>query len=652
MAMNIEEVKAFMEYYPWIEHCMYQHFDDDIIRKADPSREEESNALKSLWDYLTINSLTRLENINSRWWWIFFSVNGFDWDRRKKDDVKYINAWIAEIDHLDKQIQMDIVALSPIEPSLIVESKNSYHLYWFAEDWKLENWRKICRGLRNFFDSDPAVITPERILRIPWFDHCKDMNDRFPVTIAWWCQKKYTEMEMLLAFSNTETHEDRKEKKAKAEAYIRKYETENAEDNFWKRVWDIPADTMLEILSWSKHVNWDVITFKRNSDSQKQIHVNWKSTGCWIDSVGKIWTGKGSWWWPTWKQRVARYGSFDWPELYRLVTDKFPAFKPKVIQTQVPIVKEEKTVLPSDYLVWYDREFKTDYDSITPFTWWSEKLDKKFWRINHWMFMTTLWESWSWKTTFAFNQWIEIAKQFKVLFISLEMTPQRVIELRARKMAGITTSERDDKSFPTRKKEYMQKKIEDIKQVANLEIVTISRDSDKIDIDLIISSILEKYMNHDFFIIDNLWFIKAPDAKAAQWLSDYNEINYIIRRFKHFCSDNKKTVNLLHHFTKWTTKWRRERSLADALWSWKLENDIDIGVIISRNIFSPSEYADATEEDKAEVFIDFCKDRDNWMIGRELLYFLQWWYVDEFYWAKEEKKPISKEEDEDDSRKP
>jgi hypothetical protein len=40
---------------------------------------------------------------------------------------------------------------------------------------------------------------------------------------------------MLTAFSNTESYEDRKEKQAKAEAYQRKYESDN-DDNFWKRV--------------------------------------------------------------------------------------------------------------------------------------------------------------------------------------------------------------------------------------------------------------------------------------------------------------------------------------------------------------------------------------------------------------------------------
>jgi hypothetical protein len=58
---------------------------------------------------------------------------------------------MVEMDHVTKEEQYKMIELSPIQPSLIVESKRSYHIYWFAKDGTIENWRKIMRGLCNFF---------------------------------------------------------------------------------------------------------------------------------------------------------------------------------------------------------------------------------------------------------------------------------------------------------------------------------------------------------------------------------------------------------------------------------------------------------------------------------------------------------------------
>jgi phage shock protein PspC (stress-responsive transcriptional regulator) len=50
---------------------------------------------------------------------------------------------------------------------MIIESNSSYHLYWFAKDGTKENWNKVCNGLRNYFDGDPAVVDISRVLRLP-----------------------------------------------------------------------------------------------------------------------------------------------------------------------------------------------------------------------------------------------------------------------------------------------------------------------------------------------------------------------------------------------------------------------------------------------------------------------------------------------------
>lgn len=614
--MNIQTVKDFMEIFPWLDKCMYQTFDDAKTGKD----------LVRAWKYLMQMPLEQLQSLNEKWAGIFFSVNGNDNESRKQADVTHINAWITEIDHLSKKDQMAMIDISPIKPSLIVESKNWYHLYRFAKEWTVENRRKICRWLRNFFEWDPAVITEERILRVPWFDHCKD-TDRFEISMVWWDLQPHTELEMLTAFSNFETHQDRKDKLAKSEAYQKKYETDN-DDNFWKRVWDIDSQQMLDILSGSKYVNGDIFTFKRNWEGENQIWVNWKTTWCRIDSAGKIWTQKWAGWWPTRKQRVWRYGTFDWKWLYDLIIDRFPAFKPKV-KTQTETVQKVKDIVDGiDYLVPYNREFQTNYSDITPFTWWTEWIDDRFWRVDRWVFLTTIWESWSGKTTFAFHQLLQLSKKYKVLFISLEMDWERVIRLRARKMAGITKQQWDNKSMSPSQLEIMERNIDLIKSNKNLEIVWINTTVKSIDIDLILASILKKYMEFDFITIDNLWFIKAEWQEKK--MDERTEANYIIRKIKFFCQDNKKTINLLHHFNKWNSANRRERTFSDVMMTSKLEHDIDYAIFISRAVFNPNDFEEATPQERAMVFVDLMKDRDEWVKQRQIIYFTKWWYSDNF----------------------
>lgn len=235
--------------------------------------------------------------------------------------------------------------------------------------------------------------------------------------------------------------------------------------------------------------------------------------------------------------------------------------------------------------------------------------------------MTTLWESWSWKTTRAFSsQGIEISRNYKVLFISLEMTAERVIELRARKMAWISNEEWNEKNIPDGKLIYMEEKKKEIIENKSLEIVGVNKKAEIIHIDLVLEAIRKKYMNYDWIIIDNLWFIKSDEWEM------YKELNSIIRKMKDFCHNENKNINLLHHFNKW--KWdRKSRGFADVLGTGKLENDVDLWVAIFRYL---DDRETLTDEEKQQVFIKIMKNRDTGETKKETLYFRKWKYRDNY----------------------
>lgn len=592
--MDLLEAERFAKYYPNFDKCLIQIFDDVETRK------DKTLAREALRWNETTKKICESSNINNCG--IFFSVNQIEWNKRRQANVCWINTWMVEIDNMSKEEQMKLIELSPLQPSLVVESNRSYHIYRFAKDWTKEKRRDIMRWVRNFFQWDHKIITEERVLRVPWFDHCKDPENKFHVTYYPMSSKKYTEDEMLKAFPDT-TNKKEQEKKMKSFANT---------DDFRKRACSVNSEYMLWLLSWTKRVNWETITIE-----WWQIFVNGKSTSSWIDKNWLI--GSHDNWWPTRTQWIAWYWTVDRKDLYDWLINKMPELKPKE-EKQVKRETTKENVSDDDFFVEYDRNFKIDTETIVPFTRWSTKLDDYFWRIEKGRFMTTLGESWSWKTTFAFNQLIEISRNYKVIFISLEMSAQRVIELRARKMAWITNAEWNEKNIPQTKIDYMEERKKEIVENKNLEIVWVNKKAEIVHIDLVLEAIKKKYMMYDFITIDNLWFIKSDDPNA------YQEVNDIIRKMKNFCHDENKNINLLHHFNKW--KWdRRSRTFADVLGTGKLENDVDIGVSIMRYL---DDRETLTEEEKQQVFVKVMKNRDTGETKKETLFFKKWKYRDSY----------------------
>lgn len=601
MAMDVNVTKQFIIDYPNFTQSLIQVF-DDVEGRKDP---------KLALPALRMDDAARgiLEQANKKWCWIFFTVNPIDGDERKQSNVSWVNAWVAEIDGIPKQDQLKLIELSPLTPSLIVESKRSYQIYFFAKDGKLENRRKIMRGVRNFFNADHKIITEERVLRLPWYNHCKNFEDQFEVDYTPMSMNYYTEIEMLLAFPDCTN-------KLEQQKQLKSYSYEFSNDwGFRNRAKQINARTMLEILSGSKWVNWQTIEIINN-----QIRVDKKSTSSWIDEKGMIWSHDN--WWPFRTNRVSWYGTVDWKELYARTASKFPELVPQKreianVQTQL----KELEVAVDDFLVGYDREHQTDFEAIVPFTFGNKSLDDYFGRIDFWRFITTVWESWSGKTTWAFHQWLEISKKYKVLFVSLEMSWERVIELRAMKMAGITKQERDDKQIPLSKKSYMLKMKKEITDNTNLEIVGVNKKAKRIEVDNILDAIIAKYMQYDWIIIDNLGFVGANESDL------YKELNTIVRKFKDFCQNYNKNINLLHHFKKWESKSRRERTFADILGTGKLEHDVDYALFISRHL---EDRETLTDEQKQEVYIKIAKDRDHGEQLKKCVYFYKWRYYDDY----------------------
>lgn len=126
---------------------------------------------------------SRAVELNKEGYGIFCTLNEFE-GRRKRENLKKINYWIVDIDDGEKSDMQKQIANLYLQPSMIVETKRGYHLYWRAADAKLENYEEIEDLLIAKMNGDKGVKDPLRLLRCPNFYHMKDKNNPFLIKIV------------------------------------------------------------------------------------------------------------------------------------------------------------------------------------------------------------------------------------------------------------------------------------------------------------------------------------------------------------------------------------------------------------------------------------------------------------------------------------
>lgn len=153
---------------------------------------------------------------------IFFVVNsGGNSDRK----INKINAQFFECDTLSLEEQLENISKFPLEPSIIVQTKKSLHVYFLIKNGKVEKFRDIQKKLAKHFNGDGSCINESRVMRVPGFYHCKEE----PVRVK--CIKFnpnlfYTQEDLERELSHSES-----EFIVNDDNYIRKEETNKAGKN-------------------------------------------------------------------------------------------------------------------------------------------------------------------------------------------------------------------------------------------------------------------------------------------------------------------------------------------------------------------------------------------------------------------------------------
>lgn len=251
---------------------------------------------------------------NERGFGIFQTVNEFI-GQRKIENLVRINSWAIDIDHGTKQEQLEKIESSGMYPSMIVETKKGHHVYFHSIDATKENYQAIVFDrLIPYFNADKNARDAARLLRVPGFYHHKGSPFLISLIV---CNVggRYSEKEMRYVFRLTEENE--KESQVKQE--LRKVFGHN--DNLWERVFTFDCDIALNRLSGTSYVKGEIYSFRKNSNGNLNIHVDGKSTSCFIDKNKRIGSLSGGG--PTIASWLKWYGG-SWHDVILVMRKVFP----------------------------------------------------------------------------------------------------------------------------------------------------------------------------------------------------------------------------------------------------------------------------------------------------------------------------------------
>lgn len=505
----------FFNEYPNLKDCSIQTF-DDIWKNKSLARIAPR----------TEGNLELMEDINSNGAGVFFSVNSMERGKRSISSVTGVNARICEMDDYTKEEQKQKIHDCPIRPSMVVESKKSYHMYRFSEDGTVEKRKEICKGLRDYFDWDPAVVDISRVLRVPGYYHLKDRDDPYMIECVYFDGKKRTEQEMLNAYPYTPPIP----KIVKA----RKIEGNDFREvvNQWS------ASGMLQRLSSTSLVNGESITFEQNTNGTQQILIDGKATWCWIDTGDKI--GSNDEWGPSRVNWVIWYGNIDYKGLSKWIEDNCSDLLPAKLNGIVrpPSLKKIYTSLGYKY-------------PKGPFN------DKR-WGFKSGELIMISSGSNQGKTTYVLeilkaNQ--KLGKKVGIINMEFDLIDTFHNEFfRAKgydnnqlKLIGtdlMPISEETQK----RLNKYIEKRKEEV------PIVDLSQNS---SFDMIVDKVKQMWNEgYSLIAVDSLSSIGDTASELRSQIE-------IIQKLRDFCTETGMVIILIHHFNKWGKEYSGSAKLRD-----------------------------------------------------------------------------------------
>jgi len=267
------------------------------------------------------------QELNKAQYNIFFTPNGGKTSEGKNrlDNINNVNAWWIDIDieetrqandeetkirreSIKEEIRGFIFAgpkpyYQNLWPSLAVETRNGFQLYWFAlqktpnhktqdgqtidyEGPSVENWKTIGESIYTHFKgvgADHSTVKIMQLMRLPMFWYFKK-GERGKIEIFHHLStlKKHTEEEMQKFFPPIKMTIEEELAARPAQVYKPKYSAADGSVDFFKKVTDLPVDDVVAKLSGHWLVNHEVLKIQHMDRDKSNIMVNGKVSPNWV----------------------------------------------------------------------------------------------------------------------------------------------------------------------------------------------------------------------------------------------------------------------------------------------------------------------------------------------------------------------------------
>ena len=577
-------------------------FEGSYLQTFDDVKNRPGGSLSSLVKMGPKESFTieDLHQLNAKGAGIFFTPNPCS-GGRKEENVTEIRWAYVDMDEGTKEEMMEKINNAPLPPTMIIESKRSYHVY-YRSDIKKENWSAIINGMIQYFDGDQAITSANEVLRLPGFIHQKDPENTFMID--------------LLMMNDNEYSEDHLE-------YCFPYKTFEKEfvDKFGDDLHDVKSVDILDVL---QRVGVETRRGKIIEDGKETSAIVNRKENYVNRFSGKPGSGSTI-------DVVMHYKGLSTGRAINWIREEFHLEKPRLPSKQEILEnnkeknhlkgdgEEEKKELDAQFSFLQTKSLRdgilkniTDSNS-RPYTWGTGKLDERFSPIQRGNYIVLAGETGTGKTVYSLFFAIENAKLgLKVLYLSLEMDNTGLMARYVRDRVGITIPELKTGEISDFKIRQIDKVVDSMPET--LKFVDVNgEDRNSVDI---IEAILEKE-KFDLIIIDNLGFIEGEGT------SETEKQAYVSRRILETCRDNKDVcVTVIHHFRK--GKGEKERSIDELMGSAKLSHDVNYVVQVWRKRGDP----DMTAKDKAMLSIYIQKDRDHGVEAKQSVFYNRGEFLD------------------------
>lgn len=209
------------------------------------------------------------------------------------------------------------------------------------------------------------------------------------------------------------------------------------------------------------------------------------------------------------------------------------------------------------------------------YDWGTFNLNHKFPIISRGNFIIIAAPAGSGKTTFTFDMAQKNALLgYNVLYLSLEMAEDQILEDFARKYSGITTAEKFDNDVPEHKTSAFERKIKLMKEIKNLHFKGLRRGEGKTWSD--VSEIIKSYEDLDMVFIDNLDLIEVEKGTM-----EADRHKSVTKRIMNFTSEFNIPVVLIHHYRK--SQAGKDYGADELTGSGKIKDNADVIISIHRD---------------------------------------------------------------------